>query len=273
MYPLDAMLIDTHAHIFLEQFQSDFDQVLERANGVGVGHILLPAIDVASIESCIHLAESHRDPGTGPVLHAMAGIHPSAVQEATDVDMQRVREFAAHPAVLAIGETGLDYYWDRSFDDKQHAFLREHIRLAAEVDKPLVFHDREASEDLVQIVAEEKARSAYPERIRGVFHCFGGPDAHTERVLDLGFHMGIGGTLTFKNGGVPENTSTVPMDRIILETDAPYLTPAPHRGKRNEPAYVRLVAEKLAEVRGLSVEEVEAVTTANAATLFGLELV
>lgn len=273
MYPLDAMLIDTHAHIFLEQFQSDFDQVLERANGEGVGHILLPSIDVASIEICIELAGTYNDPAKGPVLHAMAGIHPSSVQEASDEDMERVRQLAEHPSVLAIGETGLDYYWDRSFDEKQHAFLREHIRLAAELDKPLVFHDREASDDLVRIVAEEKAASPHPERIRGVFHCFGGPDEHTERVLELGFHMGIGGTYTFKNGGVPQNTSTVPMDRIILETDAPYLTPAPFRGKRNEPAYVRLVAEKLAEVRGLSVEEIASVTTANAAALFGLELV
>lgn len=267
------MLIDTHAHIFLEQFQSDFDQVLERANGVGVGHILLPAIDVASIDTCIELAGKFSDPSAGPVLHAMAGIHPSSVQEATDDDMQRVRELATHPAVLAIGETGLDYYWDRSFDEKQHSYLREHIRLAAEVDKPLVFHDREASDDLVRIVAEEKAQSPHPDRIRGVFHCFGGPDAHTERVLELGFHMGIGGTYTFKNGGVPQNTMTVPMDRIILETDAPYLTPAPHRGTRNEPAYVRLVAEKLAEVRGMEVEEVAQITTRNAAALFGLELV
>jgi TatD DNase family protein len=273
MYPLDAMLIDTHAHIFLEQFQTDFDQVLERANGVGVKHILLPAIDVASIEVCIDLARTHHDPDQGPVLHAMAGIHPSSVQEATDEDMERVRELAVHPCVVAIGETGLDYYWDHSFDEKQHAFLREHIRLAAQVDKPLVFHDREASDDLARIVAEEKSASPHPERIRGVFHCFGGPEAHTEKVLDLGFYMGIGGTYTFKNGGVPQNTATVPMDRIILETDSPYLTPAPFRGKRNEPAYVQLVAEKLAEIRGLSPEEVARVTTSNAARLFSLDLV
>lgn len=264
------MLIDTHAHIFLEQFQSDFDQVLERANGAGIAHILLPAIDVASIQTCIDLAEAHSDPSEGPVLHAMAGIHPSSVQEASEADMERVRELASHPSVVAIGETGLDYYWDRTFDDKQHAFLREHIRLAAEIDKPLVFHDREASDDLVRIVAEEKARSKHPDRIRGVFHCFGGPAAHTQRVMDLGFHMGIGGTYTFKNGGVPQNTETVPLERIILETDSPYLTPAPHRGKRNEPAYVRLVAEKIADVRGLSVEEVARTTTANARQLFGI---
>jgi len=264
------MLIDTHAHIFLEQFESDFDQVLERANGAGVGHILLPAIDVASIATCLELSDRHADADNGPVLHAMAGIHPSSVKEATDEDMDRVRELAADERIIAIGETGLDYYWDRSFDAKQHAFLREHIRLAAKLDKPLVFHDREASDDLVRILREEKESSAHPERIRGVFHCFGGGEEHTERILELGFHMGIGGTYTFKNGGVPENTGTVPMDRIILETDAPYLTPAPHRGKRNEPAYVALVAAKLAEVRGMTVEEVARITTDNAKALFGI---
>ncbi|MDA0875571.1 MAG: TatD family hydrolase [Bacteroidetes bacterium] len=264
------MLIDTHAHIFLEPFDSDFDQVLERANGAGVGHILMPAIDVPSIHRCLELADAYDGSRGGPVLHAMAGIHPSSVKDATDSDLETVARLARDPRIVAIGETGLDYYWDRSFDARQHDSLRFHIRLAEEVDKPLVFHDRESSHDLVRIVQEEKGRSARPDRIRGVFHCFGGPSEHTERVLALGFHMGIGGTYTFKNGGIPQATATVPMDRIILETDAPYLTPAPHRGTRNEPAYVWLVAEKLAEMRGLSVEEVTRVTTENAKRLFGL---
>jgi TatD DNase family protein len=164
----------------------------------------------------------------------------------------------------------LDYYWDRTFDEKQQDFLRRHIRLAAKVDKPLVFHDREASTDLIQIVREEKEASSTPDKIRGVFHCFGGPESVSKAVLDLGFHVGLGGTLTFKNGGVPDAVSSVPMDRIVLETDAPFLAPAPNRGKRNEPSWVKLVAEKLAEVRGLSIQEVEAVTTENALRVFGL---
>ena len=270
MYPMASMLIDTHAHIFLEPFESDFDQVLERANGAGIGHILMPAIDVASIHRCLALADGHDGKDGMPVLHAMAGIHPSSVKDATPADMRAVSELARDPRIIAIGETGLDYYWDRSFNDKQHSFLRAHIRLAEEVDKPLVFHDRESSDDLVRIVHEEQEQSSRPERIRGVFHCFGGPAEHTERVLALGFHMGIGGTYTFKNGGIPDATATVPMDRIILETDSPYLTPAPYRGKRNEPAYVRMVAEKLAEVRGLTVDEVIRITTSNAKRLFGI---
>lgn len=270
MYPTCAMLIDTHAHIFLEPFESDFDQMLERASGAGVGHILLPAIDAASITRCLALADMHSTPERGPVLHAMAGIHPSAVVEATEDDMQRVREVAEDDRVVAIGETGLDYYWDRSFDAKQQAFLRMHIQLAAACNKPLVLHDRDASDDLVRILGEEKEASNDPERIRGVFHCFGGPPDHTERVLELGFHVGIGGTYTFKNGGVPDRTATVPMDRIVLETDAPYLTPTPYRGQRNEPSHVALVAAKLADERGLTLDEVARITTANAKALFGL---
>jgi len=164
----------------------------------------------------------------------------------------------------------LDYYWDKSYNDKQHDFVRRHIRLAARVDKPLVFHDREASEDLVRIVREEKEASAHPDRIRGVFHCFGGPESIAKQVLDLGFHVGLGGTLTFKNGGVPDAVSSVPMDRIVLETDSPYLTPAPFRGKRNEPAMIKHVVEKLAEVRGMTVAEVETITTQNAIRVFNL---
>ena len=258
------MLVDTHAHIFLEQFESDFDQVLERANGAGVSQILLPAIDVASVHRSLELADRHT------ALFAMAGLHPSEVKKATDEDFEAIAKLASDERIIAIGETGLDYYWDQSFNEKQHDFLRRHIRLASELNKPLVFHDREATWDLIRIVREEKEASSKPEQIRGVFHCFGGPADVTEAVMDLDFYMGIGGTYTFKNGGVPDATATVPIDRIILETDSPFLTPAPHRGKRNEPSYVRLVAEKLAEIRGLSLEEVANATTENAKKLFDL---
>jgi len=258
-----SMLIDTHAHIFLEQFESDLDQVLERANGAGITDIFMPAIDVPSIFRALELASTH------PGLHVMAGIHPSEIKDAKESDFDKVADIASDDRIVAIGETGLDYYWDRSFDDKQHEFLRKHIRLAAEVNKPLVFHDREASWDLIRIVREEQERAEDAGRIRGIFHCFGGPEDVTRAVLDLGFDVGIGGTLTFKNGGVPDATSTVPLDRIVLETDSPYLTPAPFRGKRNEPAHVRLVAEKLAELRGISLEEVARITSENARRIFG----
>ncbi|MBT3448161.1 MAG: TatD family hydrolase [Bacteroidetes Order II. Incertae sedis bacterium] len=258
------MLIETHAHLYLEQFQEDLEIVVERAEEAGVRYILLPAIDLASIEQAISLSERW------DMMKVMAALHPSEVKDAEDADFHKIEEWAQDDRIIAIGETGLDYYWDRTFDEKQQDFLRRHIRLAAKVDKPLVFHDREASTDLIQIVREEKEASSTPDKIRGVFHCFGGPESVSKAVLDLGFHVGLGGTLTFKNGGVPDAVSSVPMDRIVLETDAPFLAPAPNRGKRNEPSWVKLVAEKLAEVRGLSIQEVEAVTTENALRVFGL---
>ena len=176
---------------------------------------------------------------------------------------------------MAVGETGLDYYWTRDHIDAQHASLREHARIAMETGKPLVLHNRdkqgsdECSQDLLRLLRE--ARDTHEGTLRGVFHCFSGPAWLAPEVLDLGFHIGLGGTLTFKNGGVPDAVADVPLDRIVLETDAPYLAPAPNRGKRNEPAYVRLVAETLAELRGLSVGEVEEATTANARALFALD--
>jgi len=257
------MLIDTHAHIFLEPFESDLDQVIERANGAGITDIFMPAIDIASIYRALDLAAQYDG------LHVMAGLHPSEIKDATDEQFEEVRKIASDDRIVAIGETGLDYYWDQSFNEKQHQFLRKHIQLAAEVDKPLVFHDREASWDLIRIVREEQEAADDASKIRGIFHCFGGPVDVTEAVLELGFHMGIGGTLTFKNGGIPDAISTVPLERIVLETDSPFLTPAPFRGKRNEPAYVRLVAEKLAEIRGISLEEVAEITTLNARRIFG----
>ncbi|MBO6576032.1 MAG: TatD family hydrolase [Rhodothermales bacterium] len=260
------MLIDTHTHTYHRRFDDDRDDVIKRAQDAGVEIQLLPAIDVPSIHGALELAARHEG------VYVMSALHPSDVKEASDADFAEVERLAGESAVVAIGETGLDYHWDTSFNDKQHDYLRRHIRLAAERDLPLVFHNRgDASEDLVRIVREEQEASGDATRIRGVFHCFGGTPEFGRQVMELGFHVGIGGTLTFKNAGVPEALEHVPMERIVLETDAPFLAPVPYRGKRNEPAYVRLVAQKLAEVRGTSVAEVEESTTANAKALFGLE--
>ena len=260
------MIIDTHAHIYLDQFEADLPEVIERAKAVGIKAILLPAIDLPSIQKALDLSK------TWPFLKVMAAIHPCEVKNATEEDLQQIERWAEDEAIVAIGETGLDYYWDTSYNKKQHDFVRRHIRLAARVNKPIVFHDRGASEDLVRIVQEEKEQSPHPEQIRGVFHCFGGPENICEAVLNLGFFVGIGGTYTFKNGGVPDAVSTIPLDRIVVETDAPYLAPAPLRGKRNEPAYIKHVIAKLAEVRNVSVEEIETITSQNAISLFGLAL-
>ncbi|MEP0547984.1 MAG: TatD family hydrolase [Rhodothermales bacterium] len=264
-------LLDTHAHVYLDRFTADLDAVVERARAAGVEAVVLPAIDVPSIHAALDLCA--RYPG---YFYAMAALHPSEVKDATDADFEEVRALCDRPEVVAVGESGLDYYWDRSFNPKQHDYLRRHARLAIDTDLPLVLHNRDqkgseaSSRDLVEILTEERDRHPEGERLRGVFHCFGGPAWLAEAALDLGFHVGLGGTLTFKNGGVPEVIDAVPLERVVLETDAPYLSPEPHRGKRNEPAYVRHVAERLAEVKGVPLDEVEAVTTANARTLFRL---
>jgi TatD DNase family protein len=257
-------LVDTHAHLYLDRFDEDREDVIRRAADAGVTDIVLPAIDVPSIHAALALAARHRG------IHVMAALHPSETKDATDADWLEVETLSREPAVVAIGETGLDYHWDRSFDERQREFLRRHIALAEERDLPLVFHDRKASEDLVRIAGEAREASSRPERLRGVFHCFGGPAELAVRVLGLGFHVGLGGTLTFRNSGVADAVREVPLGRIVLETDAPFLAPAPNRGRRNEPAWVRLVADRLAEVRAEPVEHVAAVTTANARRLFGL---
>lgn len=261
------MLIDTHAHLYLDAFREDLEAVVERARGAGVGAVLLPAIDVASIHAALGLCE--RYPG---FFYAMAGLHPSAVKDASEADLEAVRALCDDPRVVAVGESGIDFYWDTSYNEKQEDFLRRHARLAVEKDLPLVLHNRDkkgseaSSRLLVEVLREEAAEA--PGRLRGVFHCFGGPAWLAEEALGLGFHLGLGGTLTFKNAGVPEALEGVPLEAIVLETDAPYLAPEPLRGQRNEPAFVRHVAERLAELRRLPFEDVERITTANAQALF-----
>jgi TatD DNase family protein len=265
------MLVDTHVHLYLDAYDTDRDAVVRRARAAGVAILLQPAVDVASVGHALALCDRYDG------VFAMAAIHPSYVADAADDAVDQVAAALADPHVVAVGETGLDYYWTRDHVDRQQDLLRAHARLAAEHDLPLVLHNRdqkgsgEASQDLVRILREIKAEAG-GGRLRGVFHCFGGPSWLATGALDLGFHVGIGGTVTFKNAGVAEAVADVPLDRIVLETDGPYLAPAPHRGKRNEPAYVALVAEKLAEVRGLSVGEVAEATTETARRLFGLPM-
>lgn len=256
-------LVDTHAHIYLEQFHEDLEEVLDRARSAGVESIVMPAIDIPSIHAALELSTRHDG------LYVMAAIHPSETQQATDVMFEEVVSLCSEARVVAVGESGLDYYWDRSFDDRQQEFFRRHIRLALERDLPLVIHNREAGGDIVEIIRHE-LESAGRTTMKGIFHCFGGPEELGEKALAMGFHLGIGGTLTFKNAGVSEIIAGVGLEHIVLETDSPFLAPAPHRGKRNEPAYVRLVAERFAEDRGLTLEEVADVTTRNARELFGM---
>jgi len=259
------MLIDTHAHLYLDRFAEDRAAVLQRARDAGVETIVLPAIDVPSIRQAVNLCEAHDG------LYAMTGLHPSETDEATEADLEAVKEWCSHPSVVAVGESGLDYYWDRSFDDEQHAFFRRHIRLAMEVDLPLVIHNREATEDILAILEEEHVRADAPERMRGILHCYVDPPEVAERAWNLGFFVGVGGIMTFSNSKVDRYVEDVPLEHMVIETDSPYLAPEPHRGDRNEPAYVRHVAERLAEVKDVPVEQVAEVTTRNARAIYELE--
>lgn len=263
-------LIDTHAHIYVKKFDSDRESMLHRARENGIGPIVMPAIDVPSIHAAIQLCQAHDD------LYAMAALHPSETKEATDEDFAAVEAFCDNEHVVAVGESGLDYYWDRSFDEQQIEFFRKHIQLAIKTDLPLILHMRdkqgkdEVHRDMVRILNEERDKSGAPAQLRGIFHCFGGPSWLVEEAEKLGFLLGIGGTVTFKNSGVSEIVAQVPLSQIVLETDAPYLAPVPFRGKRNEPAYVRYVAEKIAEVHGVSVDHVIDTTSQTAKTLFNI---
>ncbi len=261
------MLIDTHCHLYHDRFESDRDAVVERAREAGVEVIVMPAIDVASIDKALALCDRHAG------LYAMSALHPSDTKEATQADFEAISAFCEDPRVVAVGESGLDYYWDRSFDEAQERSFRFHIRLAMEKDLPLILHTRdkqgrdEVYRDTVRMLKEEGAGD---RRLRGIFHCFGGPAWLVEEAIGLGFLLGIGGTLTFKNSGVAALVKEIPLEHLVLETDAPFLAPEPHRGQRNEPAYTRLVAERLAVVKGATGDVVAEVTTGAARRLFGV---
>lgn len=259
------MLIDTHAHLYLDAFREDLEEVIGRARAAGVERMLLPAIDAPSIRAALALCE--RFDG----LYAMAALHPTETKSATRRDFEEVAALCEDPRIVAVGETGLDYYRDRSFDARQQTFLRRHIQLARRRNLPVVFHNREAFDDLIRIVEEAWPGEQPPgegDRLRGVFHCFTGTPEEAARIARAGFAVGIGGVLTFKNARLDECVRRIPLDRIVLETDAPWLAPTPHRGKRNEPAYVRLVAERLALAKGVSIEEVAAATSRTAEKIF-----
>jgi len=250
-------LIDTHCHLYLEQFEEDMEEVLQRAAEAGVKQIMLPAIDWSSIEEMEKL--NHPE----ITFHKMAGIHPCDVAGNRPLDEQKLYDFCSREDFIAVGETGLDYYWSKDYIKDQKKSLRIHCEVAKSVKKPIVLHNRESTTDLLDLIEEEQNGN-----LTGVWHCFTGSREEGERALDLGLHLGVGGVFTFKNAGVDKVVDQLPLEKFILETDAPYLAPEPHRGKRNEPAFVKYTAEKLAELKGLSLEALAEMTTKTAKSLF-----
>ncbi len=257
------MLFNTHSHVdTAHQFADDRDEVLARAREMGVSQLMVIGFERALLPVTLAFAEQ-RD-----WVWAAVGIHPTSALEWGPEAEAELRQAALHSRVKALGEVGLDYYWkDRAPFDVQRDVFRKQIRLARELGLPLVIHNRDAHEDVVRILEEERA-----DEVGGIMHCFSGDWKMAERCLALNFYIGIGGTVTYKNNPVGrEVAQRLPLDRIVLETDDPYLAPVPHRGKRNEPGYVRIVAEFLAELRGTTLEDIAAATTANARRALGLD--
>jgi len=250
------MLFNTHSHVdTARQFDADRDEVMARAREMGVSQLMVIGFERALIPITLAFAERHDG------VWAAVGIHPTSALEWGPEAEAEIRAAARHPRVKAVGEVGLDYYWkDRAPFPVQQDVFRQQIRLARELGLPLVIHNRDAHADVLRILEEERA-----DEVGGIMHCFSGDWAMAERCLELNFYIGIGGTVTYKNNPtLREVARRLPLDRIVLETDDPYLAPVPHRGKRNEPGYVRIVAEFLAELRETTLEAIAEATTANA---------
>ena len=254
------MLFDSHAHLDDNRFDADRDEAIQRAEQNGVTGIINIGADMASSARSVELAARHSG------IYAAVGIHPHDAKDATDGDYEKIAQWAARePKVVAIGEIGLDYYYDWSPRDVQQTVFIRQIDVARQVGKPIIIHDRDAHGDLLAIVKKEA------QGMTGVFHCFSGSLEMAQEVIKLGFYVSIAGPVTFeKSAKLKEIASAVPLDRLLVETDSPYLTPNPYRGRRNEPAHVRLVAEEVARLRELPLEKVAEVTTANVRQLFGI---
>lgn len=235
------------------------EQVLERSADAGVTHIFLPAIDFKTS------AELKKLNHPRITFYPMAGIHPGSVEKEHPIDFEKLLMLCEKPDVFGVGETGLDYYWSTEFVKEQKESLHRHCEIAKQVNKPVILHNRESTADLLDIIEQEQDGT-----LKGVWHCFTGTEEEGKRALDLGLYLGIGGITTFKNAGVGKVAARLPLDRLLLETDAPFLAPTPWRGKRNEPAYIRTIAEHLAILKKVPVKEVAAVTTRNAMDLFSI---
>lgn len=252
------MLIDTHCHLYLEEFSKDIEEVVQRAGREGVSRFYLPAIDRAHDAALLALEARFPDN-----CRAMIGLHPCYVKENYREELDWVGQLLSERSFAAVGEIGLDYHWDLKHVEQQKDAFRIQVQWSVERGLPVVIHSRKSVHDCITILKE------FPEgSVRGIFHCFSDDLAVARQVMELGFYMGIGGVVTYKNAGLDAVVKELPLEALVLETDAPYLAPVPFRGKRNESSYLKYVAEKIAEVKGCSVEEVAEVTSRNAQKIF-----
>ncbi|MGO2508759.1 TatD family hydrolase [Vibrio hibernica] len=253
-------MIDSHAHIYTTEFDDDRDQVVERALSVGIEKILLPNIDLESIAPMLATEARYPD-----VCHSMMGLHPCYVNDNIEHDLAIIRQWFNQHTFIAVGEIGIDLYWDKTYQQQQEFAFRTQLQWAKELNLPVVIHTRDSIDQTLEILKQEQDGT-----LRGVFHCFGGSLAQAEAINQLGFHLGLGGVSTFKNGGMDKVIPHLDLGFVILETDSPYLAPTPHRGKRNEPLFMELVAQRVADLREMSLSEIGQITSKNTKLLFNL---
>ena len=253
-------LVDTHAHLYTEQFDADRDEMMARAIEVGIQYFFLPNIDLDSIDNMLALEQQYPNQ-----CFPMMGLHPCSVGADYKKVLSTIENWLQKRHFCAVGEIGLDYYWSREFVAEQKDAFRIQCRWAKELDVPIVIHARDSIDDLIEIVGEEKT-----DNFKGIFHCFGGTIEQAQQIIDLGFLMGLGGVLTFKKANLGAVIEQVDLQHLVLETDAPYLAPAPFRGKWNESAHIQVIAQKLAEVKGTTIDEIAQITSNNALKLFGV---
>jgi TatD DNase family protein len=253
-------LIDSHTHLYVTSFNSDRDVMISRAMEAGVSRFYLPAIDSETTMAMLELEEKY--PG---VCFAMMGLHPCSVNENYKAELDLVENWLSKRPFAAVGEIGLDFYWDKTFTEQQFEVFRVQIEWALQYKLPINIHTRNAMQETINVVKEFKGRG-----LKGIFHCFTGSYESARQIIDTGFLLGIGGVVTYKNAGLAEVLSKIPIEHLVLETDAPYLTPVPFRGKRNESGYIKYVAERLMSIYQMSMEEIGEITSANALNLYAI---
>ena len=253
-------IIDTHTHLYLKQFKDDIDKVIQRSIDKGINKFIFPAIDSTHFDDMHDLKNKY--PGS---IYLMSGLHPTNVKENFKEELEFVVNSLKSHSYVAIGEIGIDLYWDKTYLKQQQEAFEFQIRLAIKNDLPIVIHCREAFDEIFEILDKENC-----DKLRGVFHCFTGTLEQANRAIQLGFKLGIGGVVTFKNGGIDKFLNRIDLNHIVVETDSPYLAPVPYRGKRNESSYITYVIDKLSEIYGLPIKKIASVTTKNAEKVFAL---
>ena len=251
------MIVDTHCHLYFEELNKDLDGVLNRANELGVNTFICVGTNINDSHESLTLAQKYKN------IYATAGIHPHDSKDAAEDDLQELRKLLDNEKIVAVGEMGLDYFRNISNSDTQKIVFKDQLKLAEETNKPIVFHNREADKDIINILSD------FPNVI-GVAHCFSSSYETAVRLIEMGFYISFSGNLTFKNSHLPEVAKKLPLDRLLVETDSPFLSPVPYRGKTNEPGRTRYVVEKLAEIFDSDIDQIASTTTANAKNLFNL---